>query len=123
MKEKWNWQEAIDLQPKGYVELNNRKSVVNGPLESIQLGPDDDMVRIKLKWAGKVSLSEHGVPRGDWVAVADEELTLEFPNLAMPYVIEDAPAKGLRIRFGYSIIYVEPIEGISPSMLKGLKLD
>ena len=118
-EEKYDWQEVVDRNPQGYVEFNDGKKATHGPIKSIKID-EADMVVIELKWAAEVSLSKVGLPDGDWVAVKENN-PIVFPNLLVPFVIEDTPIKGPRVRFrALNILYFNPVEGLDPSRVKGL---
>jgi hypothetical protein len=119
---KLDWNEVIELTPKGYVELNDGKTATHGPLESIRIN-DEDWVEIRLKWRAQVPLGgPAGLPQGNWKVAPNDE-PIMFPNLVIPFVIEPTPFKGPRVRFGTTnILYIEPIEGLDPSQVEGLKL-
>ena len=86
MEPKIDWDEVVALNPKGYVELNDGKHVVHGPLESIEIN-DADFVVIKLKWSARMVLGQHGVPVNfEWEAVP-ENPPIVFPNLILPFVL------------------------------------
>ena len=120
MGEEFDWQIVVDRKPKGYVEINNGKTCVHGPLKDINIDLDD-FVTIELKWAAKIELAEFGVPSGEWEA--HDTMSFRFPNLAVPFVIEDTPHKGERVRWGVgSLIYFGEVEdNVDPTKIKGLK--
>ncbi len=119
-KERLDWQEVVRLDPKGYLELNNGKMAIHGPVESVEVG-EDDMVVIKLKWAAQSSLSDAGLPSGDWKAIIRNRIF--FPNMEVPFIIEDTPEKGRRVRFGSTnILYLDEVEGLDPKKVQGINL-
>jgi hypothetical protein len=121
MDEELDWQVVVDRKPKGYVEINDGKTCIHGPLKDISIGLDD-FVTIELKWAAKVALGEFGVPAGGWEA---HDITkFLFPNLVVPFVIEDTPRKGERVRWGVgSLIYFDEVEDlVDPTKIKGLNV-
>ncbi len=118
-----DWTQVVERKPQGYVELNDGKTALHGPLESIELD-DTDWVVIKLKWRAEVELGgPMGLPRGDWKAVDNAE-PIRFPNFTAPFVIEDTPEKGPRVRFnGTNILYFNAdAEGLDPKRVVGLEL-
>lgn len=121
-EQKFDWEEAVRLDPKGYCEVQNPREriVIHGPVESLAVDPESDMVIIKLKWAAKMGLP--GTQDfGNWENFP-EATTIAFPNFIVPFVVEPTLEKGLRIRFGLNIIYIDPIESLDPAKVKGLVL-
>lgn len=119
-EEQFDWQLVVDRKPRGYLELNDTKWVVHGPVESVAI-TDNDFVEIKLKWGAKAVLGPYGIPSGDWEAIPDGELTVSFPNLVVPFVIEQTPEKGERVRYAFAnILYFDPVEGLDPAKVRGL---
>ena len=121
MQERFDWEEVVAMKPRGYVEIQDSKAktVIHGPIESI-LVDKDDFVQIQLKWAAKMGAM--GTPTFmKWVN-SPENKTMSFPNLVVPFVIEDTPEKGKRIRFGFNILYINPVEGLDPKKVEGLEL-
>ncbi len=117
---KVDWQEVVKREPKGYVELNNGERVLHGPIESVKIN-GNNMVVIILKWFAKVSLGCHGLPEGDWEVAENEPII--FPNSIVPFVIENTPEKGDRVRFkGTNILYFNKVDGLDPSKVRGLEL-
>lgn len=122
MQEDWNT--VAERKPQGYIELNNGKEAVYGPIESVSVD-STDWVELKVKWAIKRPLGEMGIPAGDgkWQVVSNVPTTiLEFPNFIMPFEIEDTPEKGPRARFGLSILYFNDVHKVDPSKVEGLQL-
>ena len=118
-----DWQEVVDRQPKGDVELNDGKRVLHGPIKDIRI-TEGDNVEINLKWVARAELGQLGIPVGNWRVGKDEEKRIVFPNIVVPYVIEDTPEKGPRVRFaGANILYFNEVEGLDPSKVEGFKLD
>lgn len=120
-----DWNIVADRKPQGYIEFNNGKETLYGPIESVTVS-DIDFVELKLKWAIKRPLGEMGIPTGNgtWEVVSSVPVTiLEFPNLVVPFQIEDTPEKGPRVRFGgLHILYFNNIEKVDPSKVEGLQL-
>ncbi len=118
-----DWQEVVDRQPKGYVELSDGKRVIHGPIENMQIN-EGDFVVINLKWVARAELDKVGLPSGSWKVAEDREKAVVFPNIVVPYVIEDTPEKGPRVRFaGRNILYFNEVDGLDPSKVEGLVLD
>jgi len=117
---KYDWKEIIELDPKGYVEFNNGKRAVHGPIKNISLDRHDNVL-IQLEWAARAPLDEHGIPVSDeWKASPSENLIV-FPNCSMSYVIETTLDKGRCVRFGKrNILYLEQVSGLDPAKVKGL---
>ena len=95
--------------------------VYNGKIESIRI-TDGDNVEIKLRWIASMPyMGQDGF--GTWTKVEDERmLTQLFPNLMVPYVIEDTPDKGERVRFGTAnILYFEDRDNLDPSTIEGME--
>ncbi|MFA6475857.1 MAG: hypothetical protein WCV68_00425 [Candidatus Paceibacterota bacterium] len=103
-----DWAEVVKRNPKGDFEFQgNGNTVLRGPVKSITLS-DEGLVSIDLWWAAEMPvMGEEGF--GIWHA--SNKRHFGFPNFALPYVIEDTPEKGERIRFGISLIYLERLEG------------
>jgi hypothetical protein len=120
-----DWEDVASLNPKGDLEIQRRDQgdVIRGPLESITVDDHDNVV-IKLKWAARMPTP--GNPGfGTWEVAADEYRIISFPNLVMPYVVEDTPEKGRRVRFGLNILYLEStpeVNTLDPKRVNGLKL-
>ena len=74
---KMDWQEVVERNPQGYLELNNGKTVLYGPLKSIEI---DNGVVIMLKWTAQATLSEIGRPDDNWTLLEDNKPIL-FQNL------------------------------------------
>jgi len=114
-----DWQEVVDRKPKGYLELNNGERVIHGPIESIVIDGSDFVV-ITLKWAARMELND-GIPGGGWRVAEEKDKKAIFPNLVVPFVIEDTPSKGPRMRFaGANILYFNEVEGLNPARVEGL---
>lgn len=106
-----DWQEVIDLNPRGYCEIQDHEKgiVLHGPVESITLLDHDETVSIKMKWIAQMGLP--GRPDfGKWVKAPIEKNEFIFPNYLIPFVVEPTEEKGDRIRFDLNIIYIEPTE-------------
>jgi len=117
----FDWQIVVDREPKGYVEINDGKMCIHGPLKDISID-EMDFVKIELRWAAIVKLGEFGIPAGEWEAF---DVTLfQFMNLVVPFVIEDTPEKGERVRWGVgSLIYFDEVEdNVDPTKIEGLKV-
>ncbi len=119
---KLDWNEVVELDPKGYVELNDGNTAIHGPLESIEIN-EMDFVEIRLKWRAEVPLGDPpGLPQGEWKVAANDEPII-FPNFVVPFVIERTPDKGPRVRFNNTnILYIESVEGVDPSRVEGLEV-
>ena len=114
-----DWQEVVDRKPKGYLELNNGERVIHGPIEDIAID-ESDFVVITLKWAARMELNG-GIPSGRWVVAEEKDKEAIIPNLVVPFVIEDTPNKGPRVRFaGTNILYFNEVEGLNPARVEGL---
>ena len=114
-----DWQEVVDRKPKGYLELNNGERVIHGPIEDIAID-ESDFVVITLKWAARMELND-GIPGGGWRVAEEKDKKAIFPNLVVPFVIEDTPNKGPRVRFaGANILYFNEVEGLNPARVEGL---
>ena len=114
-----DWQEVVDRKPKGYLELNNGERVIHGPIEDIAID-ESDFVVITLKWAARMELND-GIPGGGWRVAEEKDKKAIFPNLVVPFVIEDTPGKGPRVRFaGANILYFNEVEGLNPARVEGL---
>lgn len=114
-----DWQEVVDLQPKGYLEIQNSEAVIHGPIESILIDAFD-VVRIKLKWAAKMGTL--GTPTFMKWESLPKDIEIVFPNLVVPFVFENTPSKGKRVRFGINILYIDKVAGLDPSLVKGLEV-
>ena len=119
-----DWNEVVALNPKGYMEIQDHKKglVFHGPIEKVEVN-ENDFVILTSKWVAQMPLpGNKGF--GKWKKAPDEQKTQIFPNLIVPFVIEDgSPEKGKRIRFAnFNIIYINEIQGIDPSNVKGLKI-
>lgn len=124
MRQKRDWSEVVDRNPRGYVELNNGEKATYGPISRVAFLPDTDSVGIWVKWAAEVPLGEHGRHSNDWRAVDRDssEPLLVIPNLVVPFVIEPTVEKGDRVRFGgTSILFIDPVEKLKPEDVEGLE--
>jgi hypothetical protein len=112
-----DWTEVVAMEPKGYVELNDGQRILIGPIESMWITPGDN-VEIKLRWTARVKLDPStGVPDGEFEAVPNEAIL--FPNIAVPYVLENEPGlKGLRIQFGRNLLFLRESE-LDTSRIRG----
>src|SRR5690349_21471272 len=96
-----DWQKVVNLNPQGYMELNDTNIVIHGPVESVIIDDNDNVV-ITLKWAAEMPYV--GKPGfGTWKN-APQHKKMSFPNLMADFVIEDTPNKGPRVRFGLNIM-------------------
>jgi len=125
-EEQHDWSAVVALDPKGYVELNNGKVAVHGPLDSIEVDGMDFVV-ITLKWQAQIPLGgPMGTPTAaEWTAVKDPQ-PFRMPNFVMPFVVEQTPEKGPRVRFGLNIMYLTTFLDLIRLGLSGLtcrKLD
>lgn len=109
MTEERDWQKVVDLDPRGYVELNDHKKIIHGPIERVSIDKND-LVHIKMLWAATIDLAPLGIPKFGSVWQKAEGDDLILPNLLIPFVIEQTPQKGDRIRFGLNLIYIDPIK-------------
>ena len=117
----YDWQEVVSQDPKGYVELNDGKRLLHGPIKSIRITTTGiDFVEIRLKWTARMPLAKSGLRDGEWEAVPNNLIT--FPNLAVPFLIESMPGKGKRVRFGLNLLYFDDIPGVDPRLVKGLEI-
>lgn len=121
MEDQFDWQVVVDRKPKGYVEFNDGKTCIHGPLKDISID-EMDFVQIELKWAAQIKLGEYGVPSGEWEAF--DTTKFQFPNLIVPFIIEDTEVKGGRVRWGVgSLIYFDEVEdNVDPTKIAGLKM-
>lgn len=117
-----DWEEVIELDPKGYMEIQDQKQrlIFHGPIDTIEVD-EMDFVRITLKWVAQMGMPGED-SFGSWEKAPDEAKETVFPNIVVPFVIQNTPAKGRRICFGLNIIYIDAIEGIDPSEVRGLDL-
>jgi hypothetical protein len=119
-----DWNIVVGRNPQGYIELNDGKEVVYGPIESVRVDGGDD-VEVKVRWAIKRPINEFGIPTrgGKWEVVSNEPTILvAFPNFVVPFEIDNTPEKGPRARFGLNIIYFDDVQKVDPSTVEGLKL-
>lgn len=103
-----DWTEVVNRNPKGDFEFQGQgNTIIRGPVKSVTIN-DSGFVTIELWWAGEMPvMGEEGF--GTWKA--SNKRSFGFPNFLLPYVIEDTPEKGERVRFGISLIYLERLEG------------
>ncbi len=117
-----DWNIIADKKPQGYVALNDGRVEVYGPVQAVTVD-DNDTVHIETKWAIKRGLGELGIPVTEWEVVSNTPTDfIQFPNLMVPFQIEDTPEKGPRVRFGMSIIYFNDVHKVNPSEVEGLQL-
>jgi len=122
MQQSYDWNEVVERKPKGYVELNNGKEVIHGPIQEVRVD-DMDNLHIITKWLVRMSLDDMGIPiTGKWEVMSQGPKDLgPWPTFMLPYVIENTPEKGPRVRFGTNILYLEMVEGVDPSTVEGLE--
>ena len=114
-----DWQLVVQAFRRGYLELNDGRVVLHGPIHSVRMGLGGNFV-IELKWAARVATGPGGLPRGEWEVES-------MPTVVIPtffgYVVEDTPEKGLRVRFAeISLLYLDAESGLDPARVKGLVL-
>jgi hypothetical protein len=115
-----NWAEVVTLNPQGYVEMNDGKRLVHGPIKGIEIDGTDNVL-IELEWAATCLLGATGLPVSDEWQLVTPLQPVVFPNFVVPFLIEDTPEKGPRVRFGgLNILYINKIEGLDPAKVKGL---
>lgn len=122
LEQHFDWREVVGLQPKGYMETQEAVSgrIIHGPVESVSID-EDDFVHIKLKWAAETWAI--GYPGFGGFKNSPDDIELIFPNLIVPFVFDDTPNKGRRVRFAVlNILYLQPVEGIDPSKVEGLHI-
>ncbi|PCI29835.1 hypothetical protein COB55_01295 [Candidatus Wolfebacteria bacterium] len=118
---KCDWQEVVDRSPRGYVEMNDGKRALYGPIESIVVD-ECDFVTIILKWSAEMTLGKCGIPTGEWTAVENNPIV--FPNFIVSFTIDRMPEKGDRVLFGgFNILFFDKIEKVRPEDVKGLELE
>ena len=118
-----DWNIVVDKKPQGYVALNDGRVEVYGPVQAVNVD-DNGTVHIETKWAIKRGLGEFGIPVTQWEVVSNTPTDfIQFPNLVVPFVIEDTPDKGPRVRFGgLHILYFNDVHKVDPSKVEGLRL-
>jgi len=116
---RFDWREVVDLQPKGYLEMQGGGIVIHGPIDSVSID-EFDSVRIKLKWAAEMG-ALMTPDFGKWKN-SPENTEVVFPNFVAPFVFEDMPGKGARVQFGLNILYIEPVNGLNPAEVEGLHI-
>ncbi len=118
MPQEYDWRKVVDLKPKGYLEIQKDGMVFHGPIAEVSIDEADNVV-FRLKWTAQIKLVKGG-PAGEWEAITNEPFTL--PNFMVPYVIEEMPEKGPRVRFGYNILFLNEVQGLDPARVRGLAL-
>ena len=110
-----DWQEVIDMDPRGYLQLNDGERLLHGPIENIRLYLRNSFVEIRLKWSAMAIIGGSDPGHG-WRLVKNEPV--KFPN-GVPFVIDDT-MKGKRVRFGdIHILYINECSAEIPSDLIG----
>ena len=120
-----DWYIVVEKNPQGYVEFNDGKEAVYGPVKSVRVNEENGFVEIEAKWVAKRPLGNMGIPTGDvkWSVVSSvPALIVVFPNLMVPFDLEDIPEKGPRVRFGLSVLYFNDVQKVDPSEVEGLQL-
>lgn len=119
-----DWSEVVSLDPKGYMDLNDGEKATYGPVERILVTPHDNVV-IVLKWTAARELGPVGIPTGDWRyrAVSCTPTMVTFPNGIIPFELQMTPEKGKRVMFGMNIIYIDPVEKITPEDVVGFDFE
>lgn len=105
-----DWGLVTELDPKGECELQgDGPSIIRGPIKTILVDKRDYVV-VELEWAAEMPKpGERGF--GTWRM--SNETTFRFPNFVVPYVLEDTPEKGDRIRFGTCFMFMKRLEGVN----------
>lgn len=118
----FDWNKVVEMNPRGYMEVQNIEKglVFHGPVDKIEI-TDEDFVRILYKWVAQNGTLESG-KFGEWVKAPDEHKLLVFPNLMVPFRIENTLEKGKRIRFlSLNIIYIDDVHStVTPDKVKDL---
>lgn len=118
--QRYDWREVVDLNPQGYLEIQDSKTntVIHGPVERVFID-DGDFVHIELKWCAQMGLP--GTPTfGRWKYKPDLK-DVTFPNLIAPFELQETPQKGKRICFScVNLLYLERVEGLNPAQVEGL---
>lgn len=119
----WEFVAHLTPQPQGYVEIRaGAKKIFHGPAKSVVVN-DDDLVEIHFHWLACNTLDDMGIPPlGGWTVAHPSANPVIFQNLFLPFVFEDTPEKGPRIRFGHSIMYLDKVPGLDPAKVAGLVL-
>lgn len=102
MRIEHDWEAVVARRPVGYLELNDGKRVLNGPVKAIQI--HDQHVVVILEKTRFLELDENHLPCPPWIEIKNTPLGW---LKATPFVYEDTPKKGPRIRFGLNILYFE----------------
>lgn len=114
-----DWNSVVEAKPVGYVELNDGKTLLHGPVESVTVV--DGIVYITVKWLAKMALDPlFGTPAECWTAVSSRPIVVErFRNFTRPFTMESSN-KGPCVRWGgTNIIYCNDIRGLNPKNIKG----
>jgi hypothetical protein len=119
MDDDCDWREIVNKKPRGYLELQNEFGILHGPVQNIEID-EENLVCINLKWAAFMFYRD-GTPTKRWQALPSKK-PITFPNMKVPFVIEETPGKGQCARFGLNVLYFDPVEGVDPSQVEGMDL-
>jgi hypothetical protein len=118
-----DWGIVADLQPRGYAEIHSthENRIFHGPIKEVRVN-EADMVELHFHWLATARVGSLGLPESEWEVAPSDLNPMVFPNVIVPYRIENTPTKGYRVRFGLSILYLGDVKGLDPSKVKGLAL-
>lgn len=102
---KTDWAEVVALNPRGYLEMHNGDTVMQGPIASIEMDPPDHVL-ITLQWQ-----AWRYYDGGDWIAPVSFH-PVRFQNFTLPFTIEEVAGQGRCVRFGVHSLFVDTFEGM-----------
>lgn len=119
----YDWEPVASLNPRGYAEIRAKDGsrVYHGPIEKVKVNVED-VVEIHFRWLATASLNEFSMPDSDWKVAPSNMNPIILHNTMTPFVVEQTPEKGPRVRFGLNILYLNEVEGIHPSKVEGLEV-
>ena len=121
-KQRFDWNEVVRLHPSGCFQMRDyiKEVYVQGPVNNLSID-DNGIVTIELEWVAKTSLQGFA-GFGHWTKASDEEKLRSFPNFSVPFRVKNVPGNGLRIEFGWSVIYINWKGELNPLQVRGLEL-
>lgn len=120
--EELDWGIVADAKPKGCVQKNAVTYTFYGPVTDVVVNGLDDEVEIHVSWSVSRPLENGLLTEEGWEPfLRMPHIFLKFRNFTVPFVFEDTPKKGPRVRFGTGVLYLlERSIEIDPRTIPGL---
>lgn len=106
----FDWQVIADKTPQGYLQMYPAEGrLIHAPVESLTINQGDNVV-ITTSWQAEVPVNSLGMPTSRWARRSTND-PITFPNLVIPFTIQETPEKGPRVffttQYGPGFIYLE----------------